>query len=85
MPAADAGDTDGEGAPQGLSWSWELDLGALIDSIEAVLPGAVSSIAPSSDAPSSDADAPPRTPFLRRSFLRRPFLRSSFLRRTGLS
>jgi Domain of unknown function (DUF222) len=54
MPAADAGDTDGEGAPQGLSWSWELDLGALIDSIDAVLPGAVSSIAPSSDDPSSD-------------------------------
>ena len=54
MPAADAGDTDGAGAPQGLSWSWELDLGALIDSIDAVLPGAVSSIAPSSDDPSSD-------------------------------
>ena len=65
MPAADAGDADGEGAPQGLSWSWELDLGALIDSIEAVLPGAVSSIAPSSDDPSSDtpsSDAPPRPP-----------------------
>lgn len=61
MPAADAGDTDGEGTPQGLSWSWELDLGALIDSIDAVLPGAVSSIAPSSDDPSSDdpsSDAP---------------------------
>jgi Domain of unknown function (DUF222) len=55
MPA-DAGDTDGEGAPQGLSWSWELDLGALMDSIaDAVLPGAVSSVAPSSGDPSSGA------------------------------
>ena len=55
MPA-DAGDADGEGGAQGLSWSWELDLGALMDSIaDAVLPGAVSSVAPSSGDPSSGA------------------------------
>src|ERR1022692_4099875 len=32
MPAdiGDTGDVDGEGAPQGLSWSYELDFGALI-------------------------------------------------------
>jgi Domain of unknown function (DUF222) len=54
MPAADAGDTDGEGAPQGLSWSWELDLSALIDSLaDPALPDAVTSVASSSDDPSS--------------------------------
>lgn len=55
MPA-DTGDPDGEGAPQGLSWSWELDLSALIDSLsDAALPGAVSSDDPSSGVPSCGA------------------------------
>ena len=43
MPAdpADAGDAeyvDGEGAPQGLSWSYELDFGALIAALAGVDP-----------------------------------------------
>jgi hypothetical protein len=42
--------------PSGEGWSWELDLGALMDSIaDAVLPGAVSSVAPSAGDPCSDA------------------------------
>ena len=82
MPA-DAEDTDGEGAPQGLSWSWELDLGALIDSLDAV-PGTVSSVAPSPDAPFPGRPFPGR-PFPGRPFPGRSFPGRSFLRCTGLS
>ena len=54
MPAAGAVDADGEGTPQGLSWSWELDLSALIDSLaDPALPDAVTSVAASSDDPSA--------------------------------
>ncbi len=47
MPAG-AGDADGAGAPQGLSWSYEMDFGALIAAITGAGP-------PDPDAPSGDA------------------------------
>src|ERR1022692_3436282 len=45
MPA-DNGDAEGAGAPQGLSWSYEMDFGALIAAITGAGP-------PGADAPSA--------------------------------
>jgi hypothetical protein len=55
MPA-ETGDTGGAGVPQCLSWSWEMDLGALIASLtgtgrpDAAPPDAAPAGAPASDA-----------------------------------
>ena len=55
MPAQTGEAGDGEGVPQGLSWSWEMDFGALIAS----LTGAGSpDAAPASDAAGDAAGRP---------------------------
>jgi hypothetical protein len=58
-------ETDGAGAPQALSWSWELDFAALMDSLnepgphDPTGPGAAPSGAGRSPAPASPAPAGP--------------------------
>jgi hypothetical protein len=46
-------DTRGPGAPQGLSWSWELDFGALLSALNSPAPW--NRAAPASAAPASAA------------------------------
>src|ERR1700689_4698668 len=57
--AGEAGEADaGAGTPQGLSWTWELDLGALLASLTDGSPSDEVSAAGRPDATAPDATAP---------------------------
>jgi Domain of unknown function (DUF222) len=53
--AGDAEDVDGEGAPQGLSWSYELDFGALIAALAGVDPPGAADTDAANAADAADA------------------------------
>ena len=54
--AGDAEDVDGEGAPQGLSWSYELDFGALIAALAGVDPPGAADTDAANAANAADGD-----------------------------
>ena len=58
MPA----ESGGEGLPQGLSWSWQLDFGALLAALNGAAPAGASLAGRSGQAPAGLSGAPPSGP-----------------------